>query len=313
MNIRDHAKGKWPLIVSALLGEEFTDTRKHHFCPHDCTRKPSFRFSDKHGNGGYFCKCSDGKEDGFALLKCWFGMEFREACEKIESVIGKPESDPNAIPVDPPKMPRLAAQITARGRKIERSRYLESSYLEVAPGLLWMDKLDYYDSEGKLVGQFQAMCAPITVGDVLYGYHVTYLKDGQKVDLEPARKMINKPLKTGAGSPLYPAAEVMGIGEGIENCIAAHYLFYDMPVHSALNAELLSQWNPPPIAKKIHIFGDNDLTFTGQAATYKLAKRLVLQGKEVVIEIPPEPGMDWRQYLVLNYESIRAARQGVPA
>jgi hypothetical protein len=44
----------------------------------------------------------------------------------------------------------------------------------------------------------------------------------------------------------------------------------------------------------VYVFGDNDLNYTGQAATYKLANRLIVQFKrEVVIKIPDLSGTDW--------------------
>jgi hypothetical protein len=53
------------------------------------------------------------------------------------------------------------------------------------------------------------------------------------------------------------------------------------------------------IAKKIVVFGDNDLSFTGQAKAYELAHRLTVKnGLDVDVEIPTAPGTDWNDVLL---------------
>jgi len=43
----------------------------------------------------------------------------------------------------------------------------------------------------------------------------------------------------------------------------------------------------------VAIFGDCDESFTGQAAAYALARRLVADGVSVVVRIPDTMGQDW--------------------
>jgi len=100
-------------------------------------------------------------------------------------------------------------------------------------------------------------------------------------------------LPEGCAIRLAPAAGIMGVAEGIETAISASLLF-DMPVWACINASLLAKWIPPDIAKVVYVFGDNDLTYTGQAAAYRLANRLAVQFKlGVEIRIPDLPGTDW--------------------
>ena len=47
------------------------------------------------------------------------------------------------------------------------------------------------------------------------------------------------------------------------------------------------------------MFGDNDASFTGQAAAYSLAKKLVLSGVKARVVIPETIG-DWRDEWVRN-------------
>jgi putative DNA primase/helicase len=139
------------------------------------------------------------------------------------------------------------------------------------------------------------MLAKITgADDKPVNLHVTYLtKDGQKADVIPNRKVLPGSLPEGCAIRLAPAAGIMGVAEGIETAISASILF-DMPVWACVNASLLAKWIPPEIAKFVYVFGDNDLTYTGQAAAYKLANRLAVQFRRgVAVAIPDLPETDW--------------------
>lgn len=84
----------------------------------------------------------------------------------------------------------------------------------------------------------------------------------------------------------------MGVAEGIESAISAAIL-YDMPVWACINGGLLSKWIPPEVAEEVHIFGDNDANYTGQAKAYHLANRLEVQHKrKVTLVFPPIVGHD---------------------
>jgi putative DNA primase/helicase len=49
--------------------------------------------------------------------------------------------------------------------------------------------------------------------------------------------------------------------------------------------------------RKVIIYGDNDASFTGQEAGFRLAKRLVAKGLEVAVKIP-ERVKDWADVLI---------------
>ena len=71
-----------------------------------------------------------------------------------------------------------------------------------------------------------------------------------------------------------------------------------MPVWAAINGALLAKWVPPEEARTIHIFGDNDINFTGQAKAFALANRISVQfEREVVVRIPDIIGQDWNDVL----------------
>jgi putative DNA primase/helicase len=87
----------------------------------------------------------------------------------------------------------------------------------------------------------------------------------------------------------------MGIAEGVETALAAMKLF-DVPVWSALSAGGLIKWQPPVTARHIIVFGDNDKNATGQAAAWSLAHRLIAEGLNAEVRVPPDEG-DWNDVL----------------
>ncbi len=78
----------------------------------------------------------------------------------------------------------------------------------------------------------------------------------------------------------------------LETALSASARF-GVPCWAAGNAGLLAAWQPPPEAKRIVIFGDNDPDYGGQAAAYALARRIGLDGRIVEVQIPVEVDTDW--------------------
>lgn len=125
----------------------------------------------------------------------------------------------------------------------------------------------------------------------LVNCHITYLTaEGQKV----TRRVMPGSLPDGCCIPLWPAKDgVIGVAEGIETAMAAAAKF-KVPVVAAINANRLAAWQAPAGAKEVYVFGDNDESFTGQAAAYNLARRLVLKdGLKVHVMVPEATGSDW--------------------
>jgi putative DNA primase/helicase len=90
----------------------------------------------------------------------------------------------------------------------------------------------------------------------------------------------------------------MGVAEGIETALAAWQRF-GHPVWATTSEVLLQRWVPPPEAKHVVIYGDNDFNFVGQRAAYALAARLVhdaVKDKidlQVEVRVPRTAGLDW--------------------
>jgi putative DNA primase/helicase len=134
----------------------------------------------------------------------------------------------------------------------------------------------------------------VTHDDRAVNLHLTLVTEGgQKASVEKPRRVMPGKLPDGCAIRLSPAAEVMGVAEGIETALSASIL-YGVPVWACINKTILAKWEPPKIARRILIFADNDANFSGQAKAYHLANRLAVQHKlDVEVLIPPEVGEDW--------------------
>ena len=265
MKPADWTNGKWPQIVAALVGSEFTDKR-HHPCPKG-DGKDRFRFSDCNGQGNYFCQCSDGDSDGFDLIQCVHNTDFAGACKLIEGVIGKREDD-GYKPKDD-----YAQRLFNDAIDSTRSRYLNSRGLIVPPGIRFHKSIPYFNADGERVANYAAMVAPVTKDGKFVTCHVTYLDNGRKANVDPCRKIMPGPSSRGGAVELWPADKALGIAEGIETAIAATML-HGVRCWAALNTSLLKSWKPPEGVEKVTIFGDKDPNFAGHAAAYQLAHRL---------------------------------------
>jgi putative DNA primase/helicase len=83
---------------------------------------------------------------------------------------------------------------------------------------------------------------------------------------------------------------VLGVAEGIETALSVKKMFH-IPCWSLINSAMMAKWNPPDGVEKVIIYGDNDKSFAGQAAAYKLASRLSAK-LSVEVRIPDQVG-DW--------------------
>lgn len=296
MKTTDAARGRWREILPAFgIDAKFLDGRKHHPCPCNGEGDDRFRFADQNGSGSYFCACSAGDKGGFGLLECKTGQTFRELAADVDAMIGNThEAETRA--------PSYAEQLRAIAKPSPRSAYLASRGLEVAPGLLWATRVDYRDEDGNVVGQYPAMLAPITRKGQFQSFHVTYLERGKKAPVPTPRKVLPGGSITGGAVELYPAADIMGVAEGIETAIAARMIF-DCPTHAAISATCMAKWDAPDIAREVHIFADNDQNFAGTAAAWALAHRLKMRGIEPIVHIPPNVGQDWNDVLLAQQEA----------
>lgn len=295
--IRQATKGRWSGLLPALGVPDEYLTGKHGPCP-VCGGKDRWRYTDFQENGDGICnQC--GHMDGFDLLMAYHGWDFKTAAREVESIVGEVQQEFRAKGPDPSiRLNRIRQGAYPASESQEVCSYLESRGLEVPPGLKAHDAVSYYQDK-QHIGDYAVMLGLVQhrSGKPLT-YHVTYLKDGEKVALQPARKIL-KPIENvnGGAIRLYPQDTHMGVAEGIETAIAAHMLF-GLPVWSVMSTSGLESWYPPERVEHVTIFADNDAKHGGQKAAHALAHKLACKGFDVEVRIPPEVGWDWNDSLL---------------
>ena len=308
--LRDAARGRWRDILMTLGIASSYLTGKHGPCPICEAGKDRFRFDDKEGRGTWFCS-SCGAGDGIALVQNLRGVDFRGAAEIIEPLVGSATY-------------REVEPETSDDQKRQWMRELWNGAVRIDggdPAGMWLrmrtgidafpsalrfhDSVAYRDADGER-SFAPGMLARVTDRDGMpINIHRTYLTyRGEKAAVAKPRAMMPGTTPPGSAVRLYAAGEALGIAEGIETAIAAHVL-HDLPVWAALNAGLMSKWDPPPGVKQVVVFGDNDPTYVGQAAAFQLAHRLARERKvEVDVRIPSESSFDWNRVLQAQRQPV---------
>lgn len=305
----DLAVGRWHGILLALGVDDRALTGKHGPCP-VCGGKDRFRFDDLDGRGTYYCsQCGPG--DGFHLVQNYLGLDdFKDAARRVDEILGNTTirvRTPRPKPDGRSRLVRIGAGLQPLTGDDPVSKYLAGRGLMSAPATLrWHPGLEYWDrdDDGRpvMLGTYNAMVALVTgpTGRRVT-YHATYLEkrdDGgyTKADVPSPKKILSAGIE-GAAARLYPAGQVLAVGEGIETTLAVRAMAADageaIPVWAALTANGMRALELPPEVEELRVYGDNDASFTGQAAAYELARRAVAQGRRVKVFIPRDVGVDF--------------------
>jgi putative DNA primase/helicase len=306
--IQDRTKGRWRHLLPAIGIPERFLSNKHGPCPM-CEGTDRFRWDDKNGSGSFYCsKCGAGS--GVDLVMCFKGVPFIDAKRIIE------EHLPDAAIVAPkaartPNMDLLAERWQAARRLTgddPASLYLARRGLvfDVPPVCLrWMENYPYHHDD-KAITKHPVMLA-LFVGPDRSSHTIqyTYLDGaGGKADVPTPRKLHPAKVPNGGAVRLAASAETMGVAEGVETALAAMKTF-EIPVWATLSTTSLMKWEPPPTAKHVIVFGDNDRGFAGQLAAYNLAHTLALKTYCVEVRIPKEPGTDWNDMIEVGHEQAQ--------
>ena len=299
-HIKNQAKGRWPGIMAGL-NIDVGVPKKHRPCP-ICGGRDRFRFDDLEGRGTWICnQCGPG--DGWGLIQKALNISFPEAVNQVAAIIGSINPGPiNHKSIDPRRRLNelwLSSLPTTGSDPV--TKYLRARNLIMA-----INDVRYcpacYEPDTKIA--MPAMVSLVrNVRGKAVSIHRTYLKDFSKAKIKSPKKLMPGTEKlSGCAIRLFSVNDMVGIAEGIETAIAAYQLS-DIPTWATISSTIMESFVPPQGLRRIIIFGDNDANFTGQAAAYRLAKRLSQQNYVVEVQIPDTPG-DWAD------EVGRQARKG---
>ena len=171
------------------------------------------------------------------------------------------------------------------------------------------DGVEYWEEGVKSLHPAMVSVFRTAAGDVST-YHITYLSaDGNKAAVTTPRKILPviRPL-VGAAIRLFKVDDIMAIAEGIETALSvtADTGLQCWATGSANNMKAVVI---PESVKTVWIYTDSDDSFTGQAAAYELANRLMVrEGKTVrVVNIIDQKliedygvSYDFNDYLILK-------------
>jgi putative DNA primase/helicase len=304
MQTIEAARGRWKEILPALGVAPKILSGVHQPCPL-CGGTDRFRYTDPTGNGGYYCnQCGPGS--GMQLLMKLHGWDFAKAAKEVDAIIG---NLPKAKPMLPDKRVTSMAElkrIWIASRVIApespAGKYLVKRGLSIhgIKGSLRETIATFHPHEQVFPVMIAKFCD--AHGNAAQIHQTFLTEDGGKAPVEPSRKFMRGVLPKGGAIRLSEAAEVMGVAEGIETALSAAKMF-DMPVWSTTSALMMKFFDPPVGVKRLVIFGDNDTSYTGQAAAYALANRLVCEARakgierQVDVRIPETAGNDWNDEL----------------
>jgi putative DNA primase/helicase len=294
--IREIARGKWRSILQALGVDARFLTGKHGPCPF-CEGRDRWRFDDKNGEGTWICThCGAG--DGLKLVMLKTGMDFGKACAEIAALVGEARAQPKRREASPGEKRYLMLGLWGQGQPVTpesaTGRYLarRTGLTAFPPCLRHLERALYRGTPDMI---WPAMLAAVTGPDgKIATVHRTFLApDGQKAPVENPRRFMPGALPAGSAIRLAePRDGLVGVAEGIETALSAAAL-WNVPTWATISANRLESWIAPEGVTKVVVFGDNDESFTGQSAAFRLAFRLKSAELQVCVRIPKRDGQDW--------------------
>jgi len=308
--LRELCQHRWPDILQSFGFPESFLNNRNQAC-FECGGKDRARFCDYMGTGSYICnKCAPDSIDGFDLLMRFTGKTFKELASEIRPILGDTQARPqqNAdIAKNRAKLTRIWKEAKPLSKGCPTHRYLLKRGLKgirfaLLHGLRCHPALTYWHSEGGEVmnlGKFPAMIGAVTTpaGEPAT-VHCTYLTpDGNNAALDPVRKLMTPSRAWSGGAvrlqTLQPG-QVLCVAEGIETALSMKLLYPEVCPWAVISAGNMEKFEPPnDDSAAIYVAADNDLSYTGQAAAFALAKRLTTKKRKAVVLLPEKTGTDF--------------------
>lgn len=293
-------------------------------CPFHGENSPSFHCEDQKGR--YHCFGCGASGDHFRFLTDLDGMSFPRAVETLAGMAGisipgareeteeerrKRESRAKELERQKAQQARRAAR--EKERKLETAAGIWKSTLLLAGSLAEV----YLHSRGLILGEepnlryhpslpypgagkHPALVARVQGPDGrgVGVWRIFLAPDGtDKADVENAKLGLGN--VAGGAVRLGGDADTIGIGEGIETCLAARELDRRHPIWAGLSTSGIIGFVPPPFVKRALIYPDGDVgkwrngkaqEAAGMRAAITLRDRLKGEGMPCAIIDPPTDG-----------------------
>lgn len=329
----ERARGRWLDILPRFgISPQFLTNRKGP-CP-CCGGKDRFRFDNKNGDGTFICNQCGAGGSGVLLIRRMKDWTHKQACDAIDEIIGTNAPPPEIVAryhelpkTDDERKRRAVHRALEEANEISvADAYLRKRGIGVTSSIIRGQRHCPYFEEimrkpeeiaanptakkrFRKIGVFPALVAPVAGPDgSLQSVHRVYDADLGLDDAgEPRpKKKTLPPVNTirGGAVRLFECDEELAVAEGIETSLAVHELF-GVPVWSTLTAGGIESFEFPRGILRLHVFGDNDESMTGQLAAYALAKRAKQKHIAVEVNLPSLIGTDWLD--VLNEQKKEAA------
>lgn len=137
-------------------------------------------------------------------------------------------------------------------------------------------------ADGALVAALSNDCGTVRAVQLTY-----ITEDGQKANTIPVRQTFGS--MRGAAVQLSPCRDTLGLAEGIETALSASQL-HEVPVW-AVCGRRLGDAHVPSSVHRVILFADHDPP--GLCAAEDARRKMVAQGLDVTVCIPPIAGQDW--------------------
>jgi hypothetical protein len=272
-------------------------------CPFHADRSPSMQVYADH----FHCFGCDAHGTAVDWLMIVEGLTRDAAVQALEHGVvlngGTPCPSPIETQADQEAKRRRALQLWEQAQPIEGT--LAAQYLVETRGI---DLAALPDAAASL--RFHPRCpfGPGTrhpclialkraiVTDEPVGIHrIALTPDGQKID----RRMLG----SGGVVKLYPVADRLVVGEGIETVLAAATRIWRwgallQPAWSAGSNGVLSNLPPIPGVERLIILVDHDLNRAGQDAAQRCSSTWSRAGRSVVRLTPKQPGTDFNDLVM---------------